>query len=149
MFTPAEGKSLAENVNGEPASGDFNYSSMVVMLLYLSGHMSPNITLVVNYFTRYMFLPKPVHEHALQIIGHYLTAYSDKCLIMKPSEKLLKIDRFPDVDYARMYEHEAIDDLLCVQSSKSYLEKLLTCGQCVYDRPKCFKILTRWYFVAT
>ncbi len=28
-FIPAEGKPLAKHVHGEPASGDFNYSSVV------------------------------------------------------------------------------------------------------------------------
>ncbi len=33
-FTPAIGKTLAKLVHGEPASGDFDYSSVVGMLLY-------------------------------------------------------------------------------------------------------------------
>ncbi len=37
-FTLAEGKPLAKHVHGEPASGDFNYSSVVGMLLYLARH---------------------------------------------------------------------------------------------------------------
>ncbi|KAL7456631.1 hypothetical protein ACHAXS_000387 [Conticribra weissflogii] len=60
------------------------------MLLYLAGHMCPDITYTVNCTTRKVFCPKLVHKHALKQIGHYLKATSDKGLIMKPSEKLLR-----------------------------------------------------------
>ncbi len=53
-FTPAKGKPLAKHVHGEPASGDFNYSSVVGMLLYLAGHTCPDITYAVD-CARYMF----------------------------------------------------------------------------------------------
>ncbi len=35
-YTPSESKLLVRNINGESASGAFSYSSVVVMLLYLS-----------------------------------------------------------------------------------------------------------------
>ncbi len=63
-FTNAKGKPLAKNVHGEPVSGDFNYISMVGMLLYLAGYTHPDITYAVNCPTRYMFCPKFVHKHA-------------------------------------------------------------------------------------
>ncbi len=37
-FTPAKRKPLAKHVCREPTSGDFNYSSVVGMFLYLAGH---------------------------------------------------------------------------------------------------------------
>ena len=47
-YTPSESKPLVKNINGEAASGAFSYSSVVGMLLYLSGHTRPDITFVVN-----------------------------------------------------------------------------------------------------
>ncbi len=44
----------------------------------------------------------------------YLRATSDKGLIMKPSEKLLKIDSFPDANFSGMYGHEVMDNPVCV-----------------------------------
>ena len=50
-FTPSESKPLFKDVNRELASGAFSYSSIVGMLLYLSGHFRPDITFAVNCFT--------------------------------------------------------------------------------------------------
>jgi hypothetical protein len=43
-FTPSESKPLVKDVNGDLASGAFSYSSVVGMLLYLSGHTRPDIS---------------------------------------------------------------------------------------------------------
>ena len=37
-WTPAEATPLVKDEDGQPAHGDFNYASVVGMLLYLSGH---------------------------------------------------------------------------------------------------------------
>ncbi len=42
-LTPAKGKPLANHAQGEPASGDFNYSRVVGMLSHLAGHTCPDI----------------------------------------------------------------------------------------------------------
>ncbi len=42
--TPAETKPLVKNENGVAAAEGFSYSSVVGMLLYLSGHTQPDIT---------------------------------------------------------------------------------------------------------
>jgi hypothetical protein len=47
-FTPSESKPLVKDVNGNLASRAFSYSSVVGMLLYLSGHTRPDITFAVN-----------------------------------------------------------------------------------------------------
>eukprot|EP00956_Cyclotella_meneghiniana_P015936 scaffold24808_cov102-Cyclotella_meneghiniana.AAC.1 len=47
-WTPAEGKPLTKNENGEPPQGSFSYSSVVGMLLYLAGHTRPDIAYAVN-----------------------------------------------------------------------------------------------------
>jgi hypothetical protein len=76
-FTPSESKPLVKDVNGDLASGAFSYSSVVGMLLYLSGHTCPDITFAVNCCARYMFCPKHSHELALKRIGRYLKQTPD------------------------------------------------------------------------
>ncbi len=125
---PLPKESLLPNMCMEnPASGGFNYSSVVGMLLYLAGHTCPDITHAVNCAAKYMFCPKLVHEQALKQIGCFLKATADKGLIMKPSEKLLKIDSFPDANFVGMYGHEPIDDPVCVKSRTGYVIMVANC----------------------
>ncbi|KAL7472635.1 hypothetical protein ACHAXS_012997 [Conticribra weissflogii] len=39
------------------------------MLLYLAGHICPDIIYAVNCSTRYISCPKVVHKHSLKQIG--------------------------------------------------------------------------------
>ncbi len=67
--TPAESKPLVKNADGKEAHGGFSYSSVVRMLLYLSGHTPSKIASAVNCCAGYMFCPKQSHELALKCIG--------------------------------------------------------------------------------
>jgi hypothetical protein len=73
-FTPSEAKPLTKDPDGEGAHGGFSYSSIVGMLLHLSGHTRPDIAYAVNCCARYMFCPIHSHELALKRIGRYLTS---------------------------------------------------------------------------
>jgi hypothetical protein len=53
--TPADIKPLVNDADGAPAVEGFSYSSVVGMLLYLSGHTRPDIAYAVNCCARYMF----------------------------------------------------------------------------------------------
>ena len=79
-FTPVEAKPLVKDADGNPAVGDFSYSSVVGMLLYLAGHTRPNMVYAVNCCARYMFCPKRSHELVLKNIGQYLKATCDRVL---------------------------------------------------------------------
>ena len=65
-WTPAEATPLVRDEDGEPPHGDFSYSSVVGMLLYLSGHTRLDIAYAVNCCARYMFNPRHSHEVALK-----------------------------------------------------------------------------------
>ena len=83
--TPAEAKSLVKDTDGEVAHGDFSYSIVVGMLLYLSKHSRPEFACAVNCAACYMLCPRQSHEHALKRIGRYLKATCSRELILNPS----------------------------------------------------------------
>jgi hypothetical protein len=119
--TPAKTKPLVKDADGEAAHGRFSYSSVVGMLLYLSGHTRPNIAYAVNCCARYMFCPKHSHELPLKHIGRYLKKTSDHGMVMNPSTDICKIDAYPDADFAGMYGHEKPTDPSCVKSHSGFV----------------------------
>ena len=64
-WTPAEATPLTNDEDGEGPLGSFSYSSVVGMLLYLSGHSRPDISYAANCCASYMFNPRLSHEKAL------------------------------------------------------------------------------------
>ncbi|KAL7530645.1 hypothetical protein ACHAXR_003612 [Thalassiosira sp. AJA248-18] len=78
------------------------------MLLYLAGHSRPDIAYAyaVNSAARYMICPKRSHEEALKRIGRYLKATRDRGLVLNPTGNILKIDAYPDADFAGLHGHE-------------------------------------------
>ncbi len=112
-WTPAEAAPLVKDSEGAPATGTFSYSSVVGMLLYLSGHTCPDIAYAVDCAAWYMFCPRKSHEEALKQIGRYLKATRNHGLIIKPSSGVLKIDAYPNANFAGMYGYASWRSLLC------------------------------------
>ena len=98
-YTPSESKPLVKDVHGHAASGAFSYSSVIGMLLYLSGHTRPDITFAVNCCARYMFCPKHLHELVLKRLGRYLKQASDQGMVMNLSSNVCKIDTYPNAGF--------------------------------------------------
>ena len=126
-WTPCEKAPLVRDENGEPAKGDFSYSSVVGMLLYLTGNTRSELSYAVNCSARYMFAPKASHEHALKRIGRYLKATRGKGTILNPSGNVMNIDCYPDADFAGMYGHESNTDPACVKSRTGYVITAANC----------------------
>ena len=107
------------------ASGSINYPSVVGMLLYL-GHSRPDISFATHQCARYTHFPKQSHEDALQRIGRYLKGTLGKGLIFNPSESL-KINCYPDADFAGLWNRDDKQDPHCVRSRTGYVICLADC----------------------
>ena len=70
--TPDEYGTLPKDVDGYCYNTDFNYASIVFMLLYLLGRSRPELAFSVSQCARYTLSPKLSHEKALKRIGLYL-----------------------------------------------------------------------------
>ena len=118
--TPAEAMPLTYDKNSESPKGSFSYSSVIGMLLYLLGHSRPNIANAVNCCARCMLNSCVSHEKALKQIGRYLKATMDKGLVLHPSGQL-KIDAYPDADFAGSYWHEKDTNPACSKRHTGFL----------------------------
>ena len=131
--TPALHAPLTKDEKGPEASGEFNYASVVGMLLYLSGHSRPDIAYAVNCTARYMFCPRRSHEEALKRIGRYLKATRNRGLVLNPIcgsdgvADVLQIDNYPDADFAGLYGYEEPTN---PASTKSRTGFVITVAEC-------------------
>ena len=120
-YTSAGSLTLVNNEDGVPASGSFNYSSVVGILIYLYGNTIPKIDFAVNCCKRYMFFPKHSHEEALRQTGRYLKLTHDLGLILNPNMELLNIDSYPDQYFSGMYKNKKPTYTACDKSCTSYV----------------------------
>ena len=70
--TPLEGNQLVKDKYGPPVHGQFNGSSFLGIIMYLTGHTPPNISYDINCCARYMFSLKYLNGLELKRIGRYL-----------------------------------------------------------------------------
>jgi hypothetical protein len=95
------------------------------MLLYLE-HSRPDISFATHQCARYTHSPKRSHEKALIRIERYLKGTLDKGLLLTPSE-VLKIDCYPDADFAGLWNRDDVQDPHCVRSRTGYVINLADC----------------------
>ena len=124
--TPAEYATLPKDEHGEDCNSDFNYASIVGMLLYLLGHSRPELAFSVSQCARYTFHPKMSHEIALKRIGRYLQGTRTKGMIMKPTNDL-NLDCYVDSDFAGLWSFEDDQDPTCVKSRTGFIMLLGGC----------------------
>ena len=125
-WTPAEKTPLTKDEDGEPAYRKFSYASVIVQLLYLAGHSRPDISFAVHQAARFSFCCKRSHELALIRIGRYLKATSKKGMRIKPSKEL-KVDCYPDADFAGLWPHEDDKNPTSVKSRTGFVITLSDC----------------------
>ena len=74
-----------------------------------------------------MFCPKRSHEEGLKRIGRYLKNTRDHGLILNPSGDKLKIDSYPDADFAGLYGYEESTDPSSVKIRTGYVINVADC----------------------
>lgn len=125
-WTPTSGDALGSDKNGAPFSENWDYRSLIGMLLYLSNNSRPDIAFAVHQCARFSHAPKQSHAIAVKAIGRYLLRTRTQGLILKPSGDLA-IDCYVDADFAGLWTHEDDQDPICVKSRTGYL---ITIGGC-------------------
>ena len=119
-WNPAEAKPLVNDEDGLGPSGNFRYSNVVGMMLYLSGNTHQDITYAVNCSASYMFYLRHYLEFDLKTIGKQLKGTINKGLILNHSKDFYRIDCYPDADFAGMYVNKKPTETSCVKSITFY-----------------------------
>ena len=125
-WTPARADALGSDPEGELFDEDWNYRSIVGMMLYLSTNSRPDIAFAVSQVCRFGFAPKKSHGRAVKMIARYLARTSDKGTIVKPS-KQLQLDLYCDADYAGLHKLEPDRNPNCAKSRGGYIIMLSGC----------------------
>ena len=118
--TPATKVPLGKDVNGERMSEEWDYRSIVGMLLYVSSNTRPDIAYAVSQVARFTHEPRKSHATALKTIVRYLAGTKDKGIIFKPSNDL-KLECYVDADFAGLYGVEDPSDSTSAKSRTGYI----------------------------
>ena len=109
-YTPSRSVHLVNGEDGVPSGVVFNYRSVIVMIIYISGHTCPDISIAFNCCVRYMFCPNHSHVQLLKQISWYLKLTQYRGLILNTNRGLFKFDSYLDTDFSGMYGYEMPDD---------------------------------------
>ena len=117
---------LGTDANGKPAKCDWEYASVVGMLLFLASHSCPDISFAVHQCARFIHCTCMSHEEAVLRICHYLKGTADEGLILKPSN-VMKVDLYIDADFARLWGAKDPHDPICAKSRTGFVTTFVNC----------------------
>ena len=120
-YTPADKDPTHKDLRSSPCCEDWDYRSVVGILLYLAGSTRPDISYAVHQCARFSHAPRHSHEVTLKHIGRYLKGTKDKGLIMKPMRDQLGLDLYADTDFAGLFGIEDKHDPIFVKSRTGIL----------------------------
>jgi len=123
---PAHPTPLGKDSSGPAFDEEWNYRSVVGMLLYLAGNSRPDIAFAVHQAARFSHDPKKSHGVAVKRIVRYLQGTKDKGMIFTPTQDW-KIDCYVDADFCGLWGAEDPDDPIVTKSRTGYIITLAGC----------------------
>lgn len=126
-LSAAPKKPLGRDLTGSTFSQDFNYASVVGMMMYLCNNSRPDIAFAVSQCARYTHSPTELHGLYLKHIGKYLKGTRDKGLILNPKSSKLDIECYVDADFAGLWNSDDEQDPHCVRSRTGFVILVAGC----------------------
>ena len=123
--TLSEESPLALDNKGKPFLEEYDYASVVGMLLYLV-NTQPDIQYAVHSCCCFVHCPRKSHADTIKQICRYLVSTKDKGLTFSMDCQCLQLYCFVDVDFAGLHKYENHNDLI---SSKSRTGYVITLGR--------------------
>ena len=126
VATPATKEALAKDEEGKIMDDEWNYRSIVGMLLYLSNNTRPDLTFAVSQVARFCYAPKASHAAAVKRIVRYLKGSKDKGTIFKKPDTF-DLKCYVDADFCGLYNRDPPEDSSSVKSRTGYI---ISAGGC-------------------
>ena len=123
---PSSTECLGINPDGEYMSEDWNYPSIIGMLLYLTTNTRPDLAFAVSQVARFTHTPKQSHAVAVKTIVRYLKGTLNMGTIVKKATKM-DLTCFVDADFAGLFKRDPDHSITSAKSRTGYIIKL---GEC-------------------
>ena len=109
-YTPADKIPLGKDVDGDPYMEEWDYRSVVGMMLYLASSTRSVISYAVHQCAWFSHNHKRLHKVKIKLVARYLKETRDKGLILSPDSSRLQLDFFAGADFAGLFVAEAKND---------------------------------------
>jgi hypothetical protein len=126
VSTPASREAIGSDRDGEAFDEQWKYSTVIGMLLYLSGNTRPDITFAVHQCARFSHNPRKSHAVAIKRILRYLKGTRDKGMLFSPVDNFV-VNCYVDADFAGLWGVEYDQDPVSVKSRTGYLITFMGC----------------------
>ena len=122
----AKERPLGRDLHGVAFNEDWNYASVISMLLYVASNSRPDIAFAVHQCARFTHNLKQLHAVTVKRIIRYLSRTKGKGLVMQPDQEM-KLDCYIDADFAGLWGVKDLNDSICVRSHTGYIITLAGC----------------------
>ncbi len=118
--TSTRGGALGADVDGEPFFDEWNYRTVIGMLMFISANTRPDIAFAVHQAARFSHSPRASHSLAVKRILRYLQRTKDKGFCLRPN-KTHRVDCYVDADFAGNFAAENPGHPDSVKSRTGYI----------------------------
>lgn len=135
--TPASATMLGLDKDGEPYQEQWEYASVVGMLMYLV-NTRPDVQPATHQACRFTHAPKQSHAEAVKWICKYLKGTKDRGLefLVGPVNSEVRLDCYVDSSFANLF---SVEDPLDPVSSKSRTGYIFFLFGCALDWKSCLQ----------
>ena len=118
--TPASTTPLGSDLNGDPFDQNWEYASIVGMLMFLAANSRPDIAYAVHQAARFTHAPRASHAQAVKKILRYLKGSATEGLHMAPTGAMT-LDTFVDADFGGTFAVEDKQSPDCAKSRTGFV----------------------------
>lgn len=118
--TSTRGGALGADLDGDPFLEEWNYRTVIGMLMFISANTRPDIAFAVHQAARFSHSPRASHAHAVKRILRYLQRTKDKGFRLCPNTTH-QVDCYVDADFAGNFAAENPGNPDSVKSRTGYI----------------------------